>query len=194
MVNKLRVTYINDVLSGRVQDNLLRDMLKEDHVIFKEKSVLSEISKICIDLNIPDVTLEERGKKTMRAVLKQTASLRVWGAVMRSRMMQPSTSLKSQATWYHSWTRSAARAQLFLRLGSLRFRATWAGYYKKRGESVSCHSNLCGTEVDSLAHAKVCPFMETKWDERKMKNPKEMSKYLEKLNSERFRRWRMPLW
>ena len=84
---------------------------------------------------------------------------------------------------------------MFLRLGSLRFRGTWAGYYKKKkGESVSCPSDLCGTEVDSLAHAKVCPFMETKWDERKMKNPKEVSKYLEKLNSERFRRWRMPLW
>ena len=130
----------------------------------------------------------------MKAVLKQTASLRVWGAVMRSRVMQPSTSMKSQAKWYHSWTRTEARAQLFLRLGSLRFKSNWAGHYKKRGESVSCPSDLCGTEVDSLAHAKVCPFMETKWNARKMQNPREVSKYLMRLNIERIRRWRMPLW
>ena len=194
VINKLRVTYINDVLGGRVQDNLLREMLKEDHVVFKEKSVLSEISNVCTNLNIPDVTSEVRGKKTMKAVLKQTASLRVWGAVMRSRVMQPSTSMKSQAKWYHSWTRTEARAQLFLRLGSLRFKSNWAGHYKKRGESVSCPSDLCGTEVDSLAHAKVCPFMETKWNARKMQNPREVSKYLMRLNIERIRRWRMPLW
>ena len=65
-------------------------------------------------------------------------------------------------------------------------RATWRSYYEKKGDSVSCPSHLCGSEVDSLDHAKVCKFLETKFDERKMSHPKEFSKYLVRLNQERF--------
>ena len=79
-----------------------------------------------------------------------------------------------------------ARAQLFYKMGTLRFRATWRSYYEKKGDSVSCPSHLCGSEVDSLDHAKVCKFLETKFDERKMSHPKEFPKYLVRLNQERF--------
>ena len=194
IVKKLRITYMNDVLWGKVNDNKLREMIHEDHVIFGAKSVMSEISSLCSYFKVPDVTTQARGPKTIRWVIKQSMALEVWGKMMRSRILQPSDTLRSSTNWYHVWPRQYARAHLFYKMGTLRFRAAWRGYYEKKGEPVSCPSHLCGVEVDSLAHAKECLFIETKFDARKMSHPKEFAKYLVRLNQERFKKWRLPLW
>ena len=194
IVKKLRITYMNDVLWGKVRDDKLREMLHEDHLLFGDKSVKSEISSLCLNFKIPDVTTQARGPKTIKWTIRQAMAIDVWEKVMRSRLLQPSNTLRSSMKWYHDWPRQYARAHLFFKMGTLRFRAAWRGYYEKRGDSVSCPSHLCGIEVDSLEHAKSCRFLETKFDARRMSHPKEFAKYLVKLSHERFKRWRLPLW
>ena len=83
---------------------------------------------------------------------------RFWGAIFRhtDRIRNP-----SQWQWSQLWDIESSRANLFYRIGSLRFRATWQGYCEAKGEDVLCPSGLSGTEEDTLEHAKRCRFLRT---------------------------------
>ena len=169
-------------------------MIIEDAKLLGDKSWLSEISKLCEERKVPDVSYEKQGKNTMKRVLKGRNDRKIWRRNLDSSKVAKTIERRNPAQWHQLWDKSSSRAYLFYKVGSLRFRATWKGYYEKRGEDVLCPSELCGTDEDTLEHAKKCKFLDTKWNDAKSSHPRELSKFLRALNIERTRKWRRPLW
>ena len=191
---RLRIIYANDLLWGHIPDQLARSMIIEDAKIMGDKSWLSEISKLCEDREVPNVSFEYQGKWTMKRILKERNDRKIWRRNLDSKKVAKTIERRNPAQWNQLWDRGSSRAYLFYKVGSLRFRATWRGYYEKRGEDALCPSKLCGTEEDTLEHTKECRFLNTKWNDAKCGNPRELTKFLRALNIERTRRWRRPLW
>ena len=159
-----------------------------------KKSWLQEISNLFTDRRVPDVSYAEQGPKTIKRILKTENDSRIWYRNLCSRKVIKTIELKNPAKWNQLWDKLASRVNLFYKVGSLRFRATWKDYYEKKGEDALCPSELCGTEEDTLEHAKKCKFLNTKWDESRHSNPKELTKFLRALHNEREKRWKRPLW
>ena len=51
-----------------------------------------------------------------------------------------------------------------------------------------CPSDLCGTEEDTLAHMKVCGFLDTTWDPAYERNLRGLVKFLRAVSIERDRK------
>ena len=175
---RLRIIYANELIWGKIQDGLARKMIIEDDKMLGKKSWLQEISNLCTDRRIPDVSYSEQGPKTIKRLLKTENDSRIWFRNLCSRKVIKTIELKNPARWNQLWDKLASRVYLFYKVGSLRFRATWKGYYERKGEDILCLSELCGTEEDTLEHAKKCRFLDTKWNEFKNSNPRELTKFL----------------
>ena len=64
------------------------------------------------------------------------------------------------------WTKQHGiifRIMLSYKLGSLRFQS---GPGSTEGEPIYCPFHLCGDALDSFAHAKVCKFIKTVWNDK----------------------------
>ena len=74
----LRILYTNDLLWGQVNDNLARRLALEDEIFMGDKSWIQEVSRLSQDREVPDVTKEERGKRTMKRLLRDKNELLIW--------------------------------------------------------------------------------------------------------------------
>ena len=188
-----RVMFTNDLLWGRVPDNLARDMLVHDYKYHGQKSFLGEVSTLCTDRQVMDVTNDEVGRKTLKRTLKDAAARRLWQMTLSNRRMTLSDRIRNSSLWSQLWDKTSSRVYLFLRLGTLRFRANWRSYYEGKGDSVLCPSDLCGTAEDTLDHMKVCGFLDNSWRPALERNPRDMIKYIRAVSAERDRKWKCPL-
>ena len=193
VIARQRVMFTNDLLWGQVPDNLARDMLAQDSRHHGQKSFLGEVSTLCEERQVLDVTREEAGRRTLRRTLRDAAVRRLWGMTLNTRRMTLSDRIRNSATWSQFWDKTSSRVYLFMRLGTLRFRTNWRSYYEGRGDSVLCPSDLCGTAEDTLEHMKVCGFLDNAWKQTYERNPRDMVKFLRAVSAERDRKWKCPL-
>ncbi len=96
---------------------------------------------------------------------------------------------------HFKWTKLEAKARLLEAAGSFRFLAQasgWKSYYRARGVDTRCVSRLCDSE-DTATHAKICKFMETKWNEKYEDDLKLKAVYYVNLHKERLRKYGFPI-
>ena len=62
---------------------------------------------------------------------------RIWFRNLGSRMVAATEKIRNPS----QWNQKSSIAHLFYKVGSLRFRATWRGYYEKKGEDVATLEN-----------------------------------------------------
>ena len=78
-------------------------------------------------------------------------------------------------------------------VGALKFKCLWKLYNVKRGIGVGCLMPIC-SGTDNLEHVQQCPFYYTKWNPAWVNDDENMAKYLVKLNRERTKRFKMPMY
>ena len=81
-------------------------------------------------------------------------------------------------------TKTRGKAVLAWRIGSLRFRMLWKGYYEKKNMSTTCPFPLCGSD-DTYDHSTRCLFMNTKINNGIIEEDFRIADYLIRLNNER---------
>ena len=68
----------------------------------------------------------------------------------------------------------------------------WRAYYRARGILTKCVSRMCDAE-DTADHAKICKFMETKWNDKLDEDLLLKAKYYVNLHKERLRKYAYPI-
>ena len=128
-------------------------------------------------------------------MLRDAAAKKTWSSTLDNRRMQLSDRIRNPSVWSQLWDKTSSRVFLFIRIGTLRFRETWRGYYEAKGEDVNCPSNLCGMALDTFEHMKVYGFYNTQWKEEYKLNPKSLVNYVRAASAsiESDKSWRLPL-
>ena len=115
--------------------------------------------------------------------------------VIRSKAAEKKTWLRMNWKPHIKWTKLEVKARLLKAAGSMRFLSQasgWRAYYRARGISTRCVSRLCDAE-DTDAHAKICKFIETKWEEKFEDDIKKKAEYCVNLHRERLRKYGYPI-
>ena len=89
-------------------------------------------------------------------------------------------------------TRLRGRAVFLWKVGALRFRRHWKNYYQAKKMTYMCPFPLCGHE-DTYDHATECLFSNVKLTCNDKNNEYAIADFLVKLNRERVKDHRWPL-
>ena len=73
--------------------------------------------QVCLQLRTTSGSAEARGPKTLKWTIKQAMALEVCGNVMRSRILEPSDTLRSSTNWFHMWPRPICQSPTILQDG-----------------------------------------------------------------------------
>ena len=194
MIQRARLCYASQVIwqmEGSEVHKLLMNDLKERG----EESHLGTLRKIAKEYGIPDLTTQELDHDLVKARIRHVNDLELLKEVWKSKAGEKRAWLRLKVKPHFKWPKMQARARILEAAGGLRFLAQasgWRSYYRARQVSVRCVSRFCEDD-DTLDHAKVCKFMETKWMEKYEDDNRMKAEYFAKLSKERRRRFGYPL-
>ena len=195
VIHQLKINFINDVLWNDKARAKTRELLLADFQSTDVKSLVGQADALCERYGLPKVSQVKLDKSLVKDTIKLESEKSGWVDNFNSRLVINRVSLRGHK-FYHSFTRLSARAVLFWRVGSLRFRASWMNANEKTAQGVRCVSRLCN-ENDSLEHALRCKFMRTnvkmKMKAKDVDDDEKMADYLIELNRERRNRFRSPI-
>ena len=194
MLNRARICYLNQIL-WEMEECEVKKLLIEDWRARGDKSHVEVMRQIASEYGISDFTKihldTDLIKKKVKEANDNELLLEVWG----SKAAEKRTWLRLRTKPHFKWTRCEARARILEAAGGLRFLAQasgWKSFYRARQLSVRCVSRLC-EEDDTASHAKVCKFMNTKWQDSFDEDNKKKAEYYVKLSRERRRRFGLPI-
>ena len=194
MMNRARICYLNQVL-WEMEDCEVKSLLIEDWRERGEKSHVEVMRKVASDYGISDFTKIQLDPDLIKMKVREANDDELFKEVLGSKAAEKRTWLRLRVKPHFKWTKLEARARILEAAGGLRFLAQasgWRSFYRARQLSVRCVSRLC-EEDDTDSHAKVCKFMETKWNDAFEENNKKKAEYYVKLNRERRRRFGLPI-
>ena len=168
--------------------------LKRKKKVKNKKSIFDEIQELCRKYGVPDITEKEVDNEEIKMIIKRRADLELWLETLDGKLNVKRDSVKDKYRPYHRYGKTRGRMVLLWRIGALKFRRHWREFYKSKGMSIDCPSNLCGIE-DTLQHAAQCLFMGSKlrWNGDMETQDYYMADFLVNLSYERYQRFREPL-
>ena len=185
VLDKLRINYLNHTVWGQ-GDELLRNMLLEEHEIAPKSSMLTLGDMICQKYNLPQVSSQQLDKAVVKRTIKLHDETEAWISNVRSSATQNVCFERTRAsTNFYRLSKRESQGILAWNAGALKLKTAWGEYHENR----TCLVPLCG-EPDSLDHIKRCPFYDTKWEGTFTEDIKLLAKYLVDVDRERRRRWK----
>ena len=194
MLNRARLCYVNQILWDEDNSEVTR-LLKEDWKLRGEKSHIEAMKRLASEYGLPDFTRSRLDPDLMKRTIKNVNDDELLKEILDSSSAQKKPWVRARIKPHFKWPKMMARARLLEAAGGFRFMAQasgWKSFYRARQLSVSCVSRMC-VEDDTADHAKICKFMNTKWNEKYEGDNKLTAEYWVKLNRERFRRYGLPI-
>ena len=185
VIDKLRVNFFNHIMWGK-GDKAAKELLLEEKLLLGDTSSLGLMDDICMKYNIPPVSVHELHKPLVKSRIKVVDQMNNWiSNLMSSATKNVGLNMIRISTNFHRLSKRESQAIIAYNAGSLRLRTAWGDYYKDK----NCLDPFCYGR-DTLNHLKVCPFYETKWQDKFYSDIKLLAKWLGDIDRERRRRWK----
>ena len=185
VLDKLRINYLNHTLWGK-GDQMLKDMLTEEHRLSPGNSMLSLGDEICRKYNIPPVSSQQLDKGLVRRYIRIQDEIDIWISNVKSSATQNVGAERTRvSTNMFKLTKRESQSIIALNAGALKLKTAWGDYHEVK----TCLVPLCG-EADELDHIKICPFYDTKWEGAFSEDIRLLAQYLVSVDRERRRRWK----
>ena len=189
-IQKMQLVYLNQV-AWTMEGSTPWHAVWEEWRLLGDKSALGHGNRIAEYYGIQPITSQYQHPDYIRKAVRMKNDAEIWRDCYSGKFTKERPYLKIKDRSYHTWPKQKARALLFWRVGSLRFKVQWKLYNLKRGLGVKCVMPMCDG-VDSWEHMIVCPFYDTKWNPE-WKEEDEIAEYLVKASRERFTKVRLPI-
>ena len=151
--------------------------------------------KIAEEYGVSDFTKVRLDAGLLRERIRFVNDLELMREIWTGKAAEKRMGLGMKWRMHLKWTKLEAKARLLHSAGNLKFLSQasgWRAYYRARGISTRCVSRLCDSE-DTAEHAKICKFMETKWDEKFEEDEKLRARYYVNLHRERLKKYAFPI-
>ena len=189
-----KICYINRIWNEGVNP-LGKQLIIEDNLNCDnsdEESVVDEIKRLCKEKNVKDIFETYTENQIIKLVIKNWMKGELWFESFKSKWSQTITTTRNVYKPYHYMTRLRGRAVFLWKVGALRFRRHWKNYYQTKKMTYMCPFPLCGHE-DTYDHATECLFSNVKLTCNDKNNEYAIADFLVKLNRERVKDHRWPL-
>ena len=97
-----------------------------------------------------------------KRIIKRKADYDLWAETLEGKYNVKRFHVREGIKFYHRFKKNEGRAVLMWRIGALKFKRQWRNFYEKKNVSMGCPNRFC-PEEDTLYHAILCPFMESKF-------------------------------
>ena len=167
----------------------------EDLKMRGEESHLGKMKVVAESYGLPDLIQNELDTELVKEKIRQANDDELLREVWGSKAAEKRVWLRLRVKPHFKWPKNEARARILEAAGGFRFLAQssgWKAYYRARQISTNCVSRLC-KEEDTMAHAKICPFMNTRWSDKYDEDKKLKAEYFSRLSKERRRRFGYPI-
>ena len=194
IMNKARLYYISQVLWD-MKGSEVHKLLMHDWETRGEKSHAEVMRKVAKEYGVSDFTEVRLDADLLRQHVRAFNDTELLCEVLRGKAAEKKAWLRMNWRPHFKWTKLEAKARLMEAAGSFRFLAQasgWKSYYRARGVDTRCVSRLCDSE-DTATHAKICKFMETKWNEKYEDDLKLKAVYYVNLHKERLKKYGFPI-
>ena len=194
IINKARLYFVSQVIWD-MKGTEVHKLLMHDWETRGEKSHVEVMRKIAEEYGVSDFTKVRLDAGLLRERIRFVNDLELMREIWMGKAAEKKMGLGMKWRMHLKWTKLEAKARLLESAGNLKFLSQasgWRAYYRARGISTSCVSRLCDSE-DTAEHAKICKFMETKWDEKFEKDEKLRARYYVNLHRERLKKYAFPI-
>ena len=194
MIERARLCYANQVI-WKMEGSEVHKLLMEDLKMRGEESHLGKMKVVAESYGLPDLIQNELDTELVKEKIRQANDDELLREVWGSRAAEKRVWLRLRVKPHFKWPKNEARARILEAAGGFRFLAQssgWKAYYRARQISTNCVSRLC-KEEDTMAHAKICPFMNTRWSDKYDEDKKLKAEYFSRLSKERRRRFGYPI-
>ena len=175
-----------------LKGSVLNQVILEEFNELGEKSSLALVDKIAQSYGFEKISKIRIDKKVLKRYIRSANDQELWFDCYQSSVIPIRPYFRVRNKSHFKWEKLKSKALLAYRCGALKFKTQWRLYNLKRGRGINCVNIICG-ENDSLSHAKSCSFYFTKWKKEYEDSEEEIASYLLKLNSERIKRYRLPI-
>ena len=133
----------------------------------------------------------------MKETIWNHGRMEVWMETLSSRKIPFNAEHVSQYRWYGQLPKYEAQLFLAYKIGGLRFKYDCKGEFGRKYGDTDCFVEGC-REPDTLDHVMYCRGYKSRyigqgWQWEDLTSVKKVTKYLTELNSERTRRFKIPL-
>ena len=194
MLNRARLCYISQIM-WEMEECEVKKLLIEDWGERGEKSHVETMKQLAFEYGLPDLTKGQLDTDLIKKKVKEVNDDELFREIWASKAAERRTWLRLKFKPHFKWPKMLARARILEAAGGLRFMAQasgWKTFYRARQMSVNCVSRLCDSE-DTLSHAKICKFMDTKWSKSFEEDNKLKADYVVRLNRERRVKYGLPI-
>lgn len=179
-IDSQKICFINGIINGGSTENVRR-LLRDDKQLIDEwnrenehlnitrkkpvknkKSIIEEVIELCEKYGIGNITETEIDNEEIKMIIKKKADHELWLDVLEGKFTVKRSHPREGVKFYHRFKKTEGRAVLLWRIGALKFKRQWRNFYEKKKISMGCPNRFC-PEEDTLHHAVLCPFMESKF-------------------------------
>ena len=196
IINKLKICFLNDLVHDK-SDGFCLDIIRKEEELFPGTGLIAEVSQLCEEYGIPDVTIERMDKAVIKEAIWDYGRKEIWREALKNQRVPFNHTHKKQYKLYGSLPKFEAKLYFAYKVGSLRFKAFSKGESMRKYGNTDCWIPGC-TGPDTLEHVLSCWGYKTKykgpgWEWEDLQSIKKVTKYLTELDLERLRRFGMSL-
>ena len=185
VVDKMKINFMSHTLWGE-GDKKLREILKEEHRLLPENSMINAVDETCALYKIPAVSQMRLDKVLVKRQVKLMDEINIWVSNVKSPATRNVGLERVRAsTNFYRLSKREAQALIAFNASAFKLKTAWGDFHKVQ----SCLAPLCDG-LDGLEHIKECQFYKVKWTASCEKDSLLLARYLVGVDKERRRRWR----
>ena len=192
IIKQLKCSYIMSLIHEKGSGQCL-EVLNEEVRLDKVKGLIEEVKMICVEFNMPDITIYNIGKENLKKKIWEVARARLWEVVLKDRRVPYHDDPRKYKKSYWQMSKRKALLVFGYQIGNLDFRNNKRRESVRKFGGVNCLIPHC-EGIDEIDHVKSCQGYKTKPGKYAFSgNDEELAEYLDNLDNERFSICREPL-